>query len=432
MNTGVYHKEEVFWAIFAMSFTLNCILPIFPTYTNGIVYHVLVVSLLPVFFLPFFFKANINDLILIVMFFSIFLLATIIPIANNLHNISEFISGFKIVYFLLYVIVGYVFGYAIKSPIKRFEKLYFSILIVSVLVSIVELSIPSVSYFLYKRAELDILSDKLTSLFNTTYHYAFFLFWGGCFYLSKLFYSVDERLELKLYIINVAISLAILGFILMTQSRNFILISLFLVFIKTFTLVVKRVHDIKMTISVVIVVLMFLLLVYFFFTEIESRFSYVVHGINYLFSGGVDFSGGGSGSFNTRINQIIFAWDSISSNPFFGAGVGKDLYLESIYAYLLYKYGLIGLVTFFIVIIILSYLSKKNEIMVKYLNDKIFFNSCFWFFSLSPFYFLSGPLFEVPKLSMFFYCLIGLLLGYSRSYKMRCNTSSPMNENIIS
>lgn len=407
-------STKIFGVIFSISFVLNCILPIFPVYTGGMMYHVLGISLLPIFILPFIFKVSVNDFLSMLILFFIFFVTTFISVINSGDSIVEVFSALKIVYFLLYIIIGYSYGYKVNSSIKKYEKLYFVVLIVSILVSIIELFVPEISYLLYKRATLDILADKLTSLFNTTYHYAFFLFWGLCFYLSKLFHLIGERGAKSQFLYSFIISLAILFLILMTQSRNFILVSIILFSIKIISVIVRRIKNIKVTIGIFIVSLIGVALFEHFYTEIEARFSYVFLGISYLLTGGLDFSGGGSGSFNTRINQIIFAWNAISPNPLFGAGVGKDIYLESVYAYLLYKYGIIGLFTFFIMIFASSNLARKNELLANNLSDKVFFNSCFWFFSLSPIYFLSGPLFEVPKLSMFFYCLMGILVGYSR------------------
>lgn len=417
MRVLVINKSH-FEIIFTISFILSCVFPIFPTYTNGMMYHVLGISLLPVLTLPFFLKVKLSDFIAFLIFFLIFLVATCITFINSNNDASDVFSGLKIIYFLLYSIVGYVYGYIVESPNEKFKKVYVCVLIISMLVSFVEIYIPGISFFLYKRESLDILSDKLTSLFNTTYHYAFFLFWGLCFYFTRFCYLVEKRVEVKSYFVNFMIAVVIFVLIFLTQSRNFILVSSILISIKVFNLFVKRVYDFKVIFFILMALVVGSSFLNYFSTEIETRFLYVVSGINYLISGGLDFSGGGSGSFNTRINQILFAWDAISSNPLFGVGVGKDIYLESIYAYLLYKYGIVGLVTFITIIIILSCISKRAELIVNNLDDKVFFNSCFWFFSLSPIYFLSGPLFEVPKLSMFFYCLIGLLVGSYRKYRI--------------
>jgi hypothetical protein len=54
-----------------------------------------------------------------------------------------------------------------------------------------------------------------------------------------------------------------------------------------------------------------------------------------------------SGTLNVRIDQIKFALDAMSENFYmFGAGTGSSMYLESIYASFLYRYGIIGLGVF--------------------------------------------------------------------------------------
>lgn len=409
---------ELFGRVFLVSFFLNFILPIFPSYTNGMMYHVLLVSLFPVFFLVFCFKMKETDFILSIFFLLFFLIATVIPIFKSNGNLIDAFSGLKIIYFWLYFAMGYVYGYTINLSNRKIKKLYFTVLVISLLISVIELYIPQVSYFLYKRESFDLLSDKLTSLFNTTYHYGFFLFFGFCLYVSKLFSLLDCKFDtgFRDFTVNGFIVLVIFVLIFLTQSRIFILVALMLLFLKISFVLLQRFFDLRVVLSVTILVVLISSAFFNFFSEIEERFSYVVNGISYLFSGGVDFSGGGTGSFNTRVNQILFAWDAISSNIFFGAGVGKDLYLETVYAYLIYKYGLIGLFLFFIMTFIFISFSKLSELSTDEFDDKYFYNGLFWFFSLSPVYFLSGPLFEVPKLSMYFFCLAGVAIGSCRRY----------------
>ncbi len=65
-------NKSHFEIIFTISFILSCVFPIFPTYTNGMMYHVLGISLLPVLTLPFFLKVKLSDFIAFLIFFLIF------------------------------------------------------------------------------------------------------------------------------------------------------------------------------------------------------------------------------------------------------------------------------------------------------------------------------------------------------------------------
>ncbi|EJD6539830.1 TPA: hypothetical protein U2J54_002425 [Providencia rettgeri] len=328
---------------------------------------------------------------------------------------EDILSSFKIFYFYLYILMGYTFAVTEVKAINYYVKWYFIIVLVSLIFSIIELTIPSVSYFLYKRDNIEILDDKLSSIFNTTYHFAFFLFFGYIYILIRFFDSIKKRKGNT--ISTIFFCLILLIAITLTQSRMFFIISIILLIALTVSFVINKITNILVVITT-IVFFIALFSIYFYYEDlIQEKLYYILNGIIFLFSGEIDFSGQGSGSFNTRINQIIQSHNALNGNIFIGAGTGKGLLLESLYAYLIYKYAYSGLVLYFIIWFFLLRVILKQINTAENDNEMYFFKTCFIFFFLSPIYFLSGPLYEVPKLSQFFFILIGLIYGTYYSKK---------------
>ncbi|POT59583.1 hypothetical protein C3432_02345 [Citrobacter amalonaticus] len=409
--------QKIYSSLFLACFFVSIAAPIFPGTTGGMMYHVLFISLIPAVMLPWVLKMKIQFLLSFMLSFFIVLMMTSIALANEDNvNFSSFTSSLKVLYFGVYILMGYVYVRCSNRSVESFYKTYFWLVIVSIIVGIIELTVPSISYLLYKRESMEILDDKLSSIFNTTYHLAFFLFFGYLYYLQKFISSLQNPSDTKLFSVFLMM-LAIFSMILLTQSRMFVmmsaLISIFLVSI----LMLKRINKPNILLSLAIVAIIVCGAIFSFWDTFATKFYYIIYGVDFLLSGQLDFSGDGIGSFNTRINQILFSIAQIHDNPFVGVGSGKDIYLESLYAYLLYKYAVPGLVFYFVA---LYFLVKKVNVILHWdisFKEKIFFKACYWFFILSPFYFLSGPLFEVPKLSLFFFVLIGIVYGYDKVEK---------------
>lgn len=332
-------------------------------------------------------------------------------------DLASVASSFKVIYFVFYILLGYAFASCSMSSPNSFMKVYNWLLVFALVFGVIELIFPSISYYLYKRENLEILEDKVSSIFNTTYHFAFFLFFGFLYYLNLLFLRLrtSSRKSLAIPLINLCV---IFSFILLSQSRMFVITAIFITFLLFINAMCKASNKLNFLIPVTVAVILVSLAIVYFWDEFSERFYYIVYGVDFLLSGKLDFSGDGVGSFNTRINQILFSIDQISNNPFIGVGSGKDLYLESLYSYLLYKYAVPGLIFYFAMI---YFICKQAKILIdsNVTQDiRLFFQTCYWFFLLSPLYFLSGPLFEVPKLSLFFFAIIGMLYGYEKNGKM--------------
>lgn len=409
--------QKLYSCFFLVCFFISIAAPIFPGATGGMMYHVLLISLIPSVMLPWVLKMKMNFVLGFMLSFFVIFVMTCASLYNEENvNISSALSSLKILYFGIYILMGYAYASCSTLSIELFSRTYFWLVIVAVIVGIIELTIPTVSYLLYKRESMEILDDKLSSIFNTTYHLAFFLFFGYLCYLQYFIRSLQSPANSSALSAFIML-LIIMSFILLTQSRMFVMMAILITVFLISILLLKRINKPNILLSVAIMFIAILGVIFTFWDALAEKFYYIVYGIDFLLSGQLDFSGDGVGSFNTRINQILFSIAQIHNNPFIGVGSGKDIYLESLYAYLLYKYAVPGVVFYFI---ILYFLVKKINVILKENNsfkEQVFFNSCNWFFILSPFYFLSGPLFEVPKLSLFFFVLIGIVYGYDKVEK---------------
>lgn len=399
--------------LFLFSFFISITVPIFPQYTQGMMYHVLLISMLPMLILPFVLKIDKN---ILNSLFVIFLLYSILTSLSLMYeddaDFSSVIAGFKIIYFFLYILMACVFATIYQSASTKFINVYYYTIYFSLIAGIIEIAYPSISYFLYKRSDVEILDDKLSSIFNTTYHYAFYLLFGFIHSLICFFERIKrERYSFKKYRLSLVTALIILCFILLTQSRMFVMTAVGF-FVSVFVIILMKYFiRPKIFISILVFVSAVCTILIYYIDFLSTKFYYVVNGLTFLFSDGVQFSGGGTGSFNTRVNQILFSLNEISQHPAIGAGTGKGLYLESLYSYLIYKYAFPGLFLYFLCLIMLLICAYKNIHYAKNVDEICFSRTCFYFLLLSPFYFLSGPLFDVPKLSLFYFSIVGIILG---------------------
>lgn len=402
-------KLTLFQKVYLIVFFLVICVPIFPKITGGMLYHVLVLSLIPLFFLLFVKRIYFNSGMLFATgWVAIHLLMSIWAIfLSNDFSYSGVVSIFKYAYFYLYIFFSFVAISQGDYILKPLLKIYLFSFLYSVFIFLTDMLFPELNALLYKREEMDILVGKATGLFNTTYHYAFFL-------LPILIYatlSLKNSTSLLHRMSFVGLALASYLMILASQSRMFFIVaSLYLLIIVIFNSYrVMKSYLTLVILGVFGLVSFYIMSVYG--DDILDILGYVYYGIMYIFSGGLDFSGGGAGSFNTRINQILFSLEAISQNPLFGAGTGKDIYLETVYANVIYKFGIPGLFAFSIMtlsMLVLSYkISRKSKTTLK-VNV---FKTIFWMFFLSPLYMLSGPVYEVQKLSFIYFGFIGLILG---------------------
>ncbi|OQQ07433.1 hypothetical protein BK411_12540 [Vibrio splendidus] len=115
-----------------------------------------------------------------------------------------------------------------------------------------------------------------------------------------------------------------------------------------------------------------------------------------------------SGSVITRSQQIIDSFElSQSHSAIFGAGLGQSASIESLPAVFLYRYGLIGLIFFYIVNLVLFIFSVYKLVQGGKENFAIYFALSLWLITL-PITQLSGVMIEQSKMAF----ISAIMLGY--------------------
>ena len=126
-------------------------------------------------------------------------------------------------------------------------------------------------------------------------------------------------------------------------------------------------------------------------------------------------SGDVGGSAGTRIEQFLFALNKAGSSPwimFFGNGPAKDEmeFVESIYNYFFYRYGLIGTFLYFYILSLACYLSFKLVGYYGYKNTNFgLLFSILVFFLTIPILSIGNNFTEQARISFFYYVFLGLI-----------------------
>jgi len=128
-----------------------------------------------------------------------------------------------------------------------------------------------------------------------------------------------------------------------------------------------------------------------------------------------------SGTLTVRVTQILFALDAIAENYYlWGAGTGTSLYLESIYASFLYRYGGMGLALFFFSVFALCFINIKSYSRMKNRDSLAHLALCLAIWSiLLPISQISSPMIEISKpaiLSVLMFSLSLVIWKYSKRF----------------
>jgi len=253
----------------------------------------------------------------------------------------------------------------------------------------------------------NVTSGRVSAPFVNPYDFAFFMtFFVYYFFMKTLFYK-------KKYIFLFMLSIIML---ILPQSRSVIvgfLVGFFL--IMPFILNCTEFNIKKFTIKkrlvwfyIIFIVIMLLLL---------SSLSYLIENFKYLTGQFVRLieSGDIGNSAGLRVEQFLFALDKAVNNPlilFFGNGPAKDEmeHVESIYNYLFYRYGLIGISFYFYILFFAAFQAWK---IVKYLNShskhySLFYASLIWLLTI-PLVSIGNNFTEQVRLSFFYYMMVGFI-----------------------
>jgi hypothetical protein len=339
--------------------------------------------------------------------FSLFFFLTIVAILCDLFNqvlitndLFELSRPF--VYLLFYTLYrkSYLETNIIQG--KTIDAVFFIFYVLTVY-SVLEFYFPDIirpiSYFLYKRQHL---RNRAIGSFLLPYNFAYIL-------LLPLLYSLIYLM--RYFSFSSIIKFILFFFVfLLTQSRS-MYIACLIGFAVVFLLPCLY-NKIKTSIrTIIIIALLFVFISGIYLTyqkELRVMLGYAITGFEMM-------NEGTNNSVNTRQNQIIWA---IENNRFIfiGAGIGKaniekyGILLESLYALYYYRYGLIALLIYLTIIMttaVLAYRIAEKEPCSKKIST--FYYSLFVFYLITPIGLLSGCSQDIPKVSLLFYGIMGLV-----------------------
>jgi hypothetical protein len=318
----------------------------------------------------------------------------------------DFFEFYRPVLYLLVFIFSYLYFTKEGSSIY-FEKMLIFIFLVVVLFGLNHFFrfFDGVSE-LYTKAH-NIKTMRVAVPFVNPYDYAFFMTFFVYYFFVKFLFG--KFYYLFFFLLSVVM-------LVLPQSRSvaagflvgfFVLMPLFLTY-TGFSL--KR---LRINYRLLFYYVFFLLVTVFFILSIP----YLIENFGYLTGQFIRLleSGEVGGSAGARVDQFLFALEKAVSNPlimFFGNGPAKDEmeYVESIYNYLFYRYGLVGVFLYFYFLIISIYFCFR---LVKLLGHQskhyaLFLAILLWFITI-PLLSIGNNFTEQARTSFFYYMLLGLV-----------------------
>lgn len=262
----------------------------------------------------------------------------------------------------------------------------------------------------------NIKTSRVSTPFVNPYDYAFFMTFFVYYFFVKFIYS-------SFYYI--VLFLAALAMLLLPQSRSvvagfvigfFILMPVFLTY-SGFSLSKLRVNK-KIVYFLFVMFVSLFLLVVFLIPYLLENFGYLTgQFVRLVENGEVGNSAG------TRLGQFLFAFDKAVSNPFillFGNGPAKSEmeYVESIYNYLFYRYGITGVVLYFFVLglSITQCFKILRKIGCFAREYPLYLALLLWLITI-PLLSIGNNFTEQVRLSFFYYMLLGFISSsYSKLF----------------
>lgn len=272
---------------------------------------------------------------------------------------------------------------------------------------ILEFLFPSVfqpiSFFLWKRQAVGVLHNKAVASFFQTYNsaYAFMI----PYFLGLI------KLIRRISLWNILFFFLMLLTLLLTQSKSMYVAaaigSIACLWIATDFKSAKSTARSIVYVGTLALVIGILFLTYQ--EEIGDSLKYALNGLE-------EMSRGESRSLGTRSAQLEWAIDN-NYIGFIGLGVGKSqILLESLYALYYYRYGIIGICLVLGLIFYSSYCSYKVSLM-KNIRHRVLYEALFVFFLINPLALTSSCHQDMPKTSLIFYGMVGLIFNRYNFYK---------------
>jgi hypothetical protein len=393
--------------------------PLFPTIFGNNSFHVIPFVITFSFLILYkkngnrFFIPKNNSTQFVVVFFCITFLLLCISLFNDFHfqnaSLSYFMGVIKPLYLFLFFLVGF------SNKINDFKIVYtfaifFEIAIILcfcyVLFEIIFIEeFKGIIYFLYKREERFVLIDKATGWFGVTYYFAYFcllLFFYSFFMLSKSFNFKYLFLTLFAFVPLV-----------LSQSRTVIIAFLFGFIIIPFLRISNKNKKIYLLFFFFLIATITLFIIYFDF--IYDNFRYAYSGIARL-TEGINLND--EGSIQTRYKQFVWAFDNnIYKVIGFGLGREEGLALESIYASYMYRFGIIYLLIYLLIIYKFYQISAKLALLFKDNNILYsFFSASSLFYITSPISLIASPSHEMPKIAFIVFIMSGIVYRFNYKY----------------
>ncbi|MBE0472223.1 MAG: hypothetical protein IBX55_22285 [Methyloprofundus sp.] len=326
-----------------------------------------------------------------------------------------------VLYFLVFAIAFNVF--CRYGLISKFERLLFFVFFVFVLIGLNQyLGLYEILSQLYTKQH-NINSKRVSAPFVNPYDFAFMMSFFILYFFLKIIYTSWS------FILHFAV--ALIMFIL-PQSRSVagtFLVGFFVVLPLVLLLLEFNVKRLVVSKRLLLFCFLILFISIVFFASIPyllENFRYLTGQFVRLLEGeGIGRSG------NIRLEQFLFALDK-ASNPLimlFGNGPAKSEleYVESIYNYQFYRYGLLGFLLYFVALIGFgAYFAWK---VLKRINRHDatypFFLALLVWFLIIPLMSVGNNFTEQIRLSFFFYSMLGLLAA---SYSLTISRSQKVSE----
>ncbi|WP_440681192.1 hypothetical protein, partial [Candidatus Pelagibacter sp. HIMB1623] len=264
-------------------------------------------------------------------------------------------------------------------------------------------------------------SNRLTAPFGNPYDHAFIVMFFCIFFFYKYIF-----LGLK-FIIPFFISLWML---LESGSRSnaFGFLIIFIIFIP-FSIIFSNLRLKKKLFFLSHLIIVPVIFHLFDISGVLSKDYSIIYGqfLDFFTEGNIGQSG------QARIEQLILVFERAINHPslaLFGNGPSKGLelgfyksgeiyyseHLESAIVYILFRYGYLGILFFFTVYIIIFRLLLINNNNLDKFNDYKIFNLSFLIWHIFMFFTSIGGFYiEQPRVSFFFYFLLGFVLIIKRN-----------------
>lgn len=318
----------------------------------------------------------------------------------------DFYELYKPFFYILIFIFSFFF-FCEHDFLDFFEKALFVVFIIVVVLGLNHyFRVFDFITVLYTK-EKNIQSLRVSTPFVNPYDYAFFMtFFVYYFFIKSFFYNIKC---FTLFLISIVM-------LVLPQSRSVMvgfLIGFFCImpFLLSFT-------EFKIKGLIIKKRLLYFYLVFFVMLVLLAiAVPYLIENFRYLTGQFIRLieSGDIGNSAGLRVQQFIFALDKGIDNPlilFFGNGPAKDEmeFVESIYNYLFYRYGLISILCYFFVLCLAVLQTWK---IVRNLRPNsngycLFYTILLWLLTI-PLFSIGNNFTEQVRLSFFYYTILGLV-----------------------